>query len=137
MAGLRSRTTARFMGNVATVFFGIVIALQLLLALGMLPITMAWGGQQSVLTPGLRVASVAAVAILAGMAYVIRRRAGLIGTGEQPSVFIKVLAWIVTAYVGLNLLGNLTSPSAGERLLFGSITAVLLPACGLVSMSDI
>jgi hypothetical protein len=122
------------MGNLATVLFGLIMVLQILLALGVLPITMAWGGRQSVLTPGLRLASLAAVVVLASMAYVIRRRAGLAGSGSPP-IWIKVLAWIVTAYMALNLLGNLTSPSLAEKLVFGPITLLLLIACALVSIS--
>ena len=73
--------------NVATVLFVVTIILQLLLAAGILPITMAWGGRQSVLTTTLRIASLAAVAILVFFAYVIRRRAGLVGaeTNRQRS----------------------------------------------------
>jgi hypothetical protein len=122
------------MGNLATVLFGLVIVLQLLLAVGVLPITMAWGGQQSVLTTGLRVASLAAVVVLASFAYVIRRRAGLLGEGP-PSTLIKVLSWVCTAFLVLNTLGNLTSPSLAEKLVFGSMTIVLVVACAVVSLS--
>jgi hypothetical protein len=122
------------MGNLATVLFAIVIVLQLLLAAGILPITMAWGGRQSELTPGLRLASLGAVVILAGFAYVIRRRAGLLGEGP-PSTLVKVLSWVVTAFLVLNTLGNLASPSLAETLVFGSITIVLVVACAIVSLS--
>jgi hypothetical protein len=127
------------MGNIATVLFAVVIVLQILLAVGVLPITMAWGGRQSVLTPGLRLASLVAVVVLAAFAYVIRRRAGLLGkrppSDGRPSVLIKVLSWIVTAYMALNLLGNLTSPSLAETLVFGPITLLLVVSCALVSLS--
>jgi hypothetical protein len=128
------------MGNLATVLFAVVIVLQLLLAAGILPITMAWGGGQSELTPGLRLASLGAVVILAGFAYVIRRRAGLLREGSpaagQPSALIKVLSWVVvTAFLVLNTLGNLASPSMAETLVFGAITIVLVVACAIVSLS--
>ena len=73
------RSAATIAANIATLLFGIVIILQLLLALGILPVTTFWGGTQSELTLGLRLAGVAAAIILALFAYVIRRRAGLIG----------------------------------------------------------
>jgi hypothetical protein len=129
------------MGNIATVLFGLVIILQILLVVGVLPVTMYWGGRQSVLTPGLRWASLGAVVILAAFAYVIRRRAGLLGQGPpsdvRPSALIKVLAWIVTAYMAFNLLGNLTSPSLAETLVFGPITFLLVISCALVSLSKL
>ena len=134
MSGLRSPSTARLMGNIATVLFVVVIVLQILLAAGILPITMAWGGRQSALTPGLRLAGLGAVVVLAAFVYVIRRRAGLLGA-SPPSTLIKVLAWIVTAYMCFNLLGNLTSPSLAETLVFGPITLLLVISCALVSLS--
>jgi len=134
MSALASRSTARFMGNLATVLFALVVLVQILLAVGILPITMAWGGRQAVLTPGLRFASLGAVVVLASFAYVIRRRAGLLGEG-QPSTLIKVLSWVVAAYMVFNLLGNLTSPSLAEKLVFGPITLLLVVSCAVVSLS--
>lgn len=129
-----NRTAARAAGNLATVLFAAIIILQLLLAMGILPITMAWGGRQSALTPGLRVASLVAVAILAFFAYVIRRRAGLIGK-TPPSRMIKILSWIITAFMVLNTLGNSTSQSSGEKILFTPITFLLIVCCFVVSIS--
>jgi hypothetical protein len=102
--------------------------------MGILPITMAWGGRQSALTPGLRAASLVAVAILAFFAYVIRRRASLIGK-TPPSRMIKILSWIITAFMVLNTLGNLTSQSSGEKILFTPITFLLIVCCFVVSIS--
>ena len=95
---------------------------------------MAWGGQQSTLTSGLRIASLAAVAILALFAYVIRRRAGLF-SNAAPSRMIKVLSWVITAFLFLNTLGNLVSQSPGERILFGTISLLLAVSCFVVSFS--
>ena len=120
--------------NIATVLFAVVIILQLLLAAGILPISMAWGGRQSQLTASLRIASVIAAVLLAAFIYVIRYRAGLIGNDPIP-VMIKVVSWIITAFMGFNTLGNLTSLSPKEKLLFGPVTFILTFACLLVSAS--
>lgn len=110
--------------QIATLAFAVAILLQLLLAIGLVPITMAWGGSQPTLTLALRIASVAAAVILALFAYVIRRRAGLMGVGPVPRS-IKVAAWVVAIFLALNALGNFASPSVGERLLFGPLALVL------------
>ena len=120
--------------NIATGVFGIVIIYQLLIALGVIPITMAWGGRQNELTPGLRIASIAAMAILALFAFLIRWRAGLVGSREVTLV-VKILAWVVTAYMAFNTLGNLTSQSLGEKILLTPLTLILLVTCLLVSAS--
>jgi hypothetical protein len=130
-----SQSTARITGNIATLSFLAVIVLQLLLALGILPVTMAWGGSQTVLTPSLRLAHVLAALLIAGFAYVIRRRAGLLATA-RPSRLIKILAWVITGFMLLNMLGNFASSSTAEKLVFGSLTLVLVIACLLVSASN-
>ena len=129
-----STSTARLAGNIATLVFVVVIVLQLLLALGILPVTMAWGGSQTVLTPWLRVAHVFAAILLAYFGYVIRRRAGLLAQARR-SRLIKILAWLITAFMFLNTLGNFASSSTAEKLVFGSLTLVLAIACLLVSAS--
>jgi uncharacterized protein (DUF486 family) len=122
-------------GGIATVLFGVVMVLQLFIAVGIIPITMAWGGRQERLTVPLRIASLAAVGILGFFAYVIRYRAGLMGT--PIPAWIRIMAWIVTAYLALNSLGNIASKSKGERLLFGPITIILTVVCLLVAISSV
>ena len=128
------RAFIRISANIATFLFGIVILIQLLLAAGVLPITMAWGGRQDVLTPGLRVASIISAVILGVFAYIIRRRAGLIG-GKDIPILVKGLAWVVTIYMAFNTFTNLTSQSTIEKIVFAPITAILMIVCFIVSAS--
>jgi hypothetical protein len=133
---LLTPSAARIAGNVATVAFAVVILLQLLLAAGVLPISMAWGGTQAVLTVPFRVASVVAAAVLGLCAYVIRRRAGLVGEGP-PSRATRVFSWVITVYMGLNTVGNLASSSKWETIVFAPLTLVLLLSCLIVSLSKL
>jgi hypothetical protein len=105
-----------------------------LIIAGVVPVSNAWGGTQSDLTPGLRIASLVAIVVLAGFAYIIRRRAGL--TASDGSVlWVKILSWVVTAYMLFNLLGNLTAPGFLEKFIMGPITLLLSIASFLVSIS--
>jgi hypothetical protein len=131
---LLSPDAARIAAQIATVVFAVVSVCQLLLAAGVLPITMAWGGTQSKLTLGLRLASVAAAGILVLFMLVVRRRAGLSGQGA-PSLAIKILSWVITAYMAFNVLGNLASQSRAETLLFGPLSLALALSCLVVSAS--
>jgi len=90
MSIISNNSVIRVSANIATIMFAVVIILQLLLAAGILPVSMAWGGRQDVLTPNLRVASIVSAVILGLFAYIIRRRAGLLGP-EEISIIIKVL----------------------------------------------
>jgi hypothetical protein len=134
MENLLSPAIARIAATIATVAFAATMLLQVLIALGVLPITMAWGGTQSVLTPALRVAGLAAVLVLVFFAYVILRRAGLIGLPPAP-LWIRLLAWLITAFLALNTLGNFASRSPSERMVAGPISLVLTLACLVVSLS--
>ena len=134
MPALSNGSVVHIAANVATVLFVVTIILQLLLAAGILPISMAWGGQQSVLTTTLRLASLAAAAILGFFAYVVRRRAGLVGYETIPTT-IKILSWFITAFLALNTVGNLASQSIGEKILFAPISFLSALACFVVSIS--
>ena len=134
MRNLISQSVAKIAGNLATVLFVLAIVLQLLLAAGILPVSMAWGGQQEVLTIGLRISSVVAAAVLGIFTYIIRRRAGLLKR-LPPSNATKVLSWVITGYLFFNTIGNFASVSQAERLLFGPISLFLAISCMLVSVS--
>jgi hypothetical protein len=121
--------------NVATLLFVVVIVLQILLAAGILPVSMAWGGRRSELTASLRISSIIAAILLGTFIYVIRFRAGLVGSGPIP-VVIMVASWIITAFMAFNTLGNLASLSTREKVVFGPITALLTLACLLISASN-
>ena len=126
--------TPRIAGNAATVLYALTIILQILLASGILPITLAWGGREPVLTTNLRIASLASAALLFFFIYIVRRRAGLVS--DAPiTLLVKVLSWLITAFSALNFLGILASLSSGEKILFGPISFLLLVACILVSLS--
>lgn len=134
MSAHRPHPRVRMAAHAATVLFLLSAALQAALATGLLPITMAWGGRQATLTPGLRGASIVAAALLLAFADVIRRRAGL--TGKRPFARdTRVLAYLVTGFMVLNVLGNVASVSPAERLLFGPISLLLAVACAIVATS--
>jgi hypothetical protein len=127
-------SVTRTSGNIATILFIVVIFFQLLIATGLLPITMAWGGRQTELTIRFRIAGIVSAVILGLFVYIIRRRAGLLETKRITAV-IKVFAWIVTAFMALNTFGNLTSQSTAEKMIFTPITAMLAVVCFVVSIS--
>ncbi|MCA9982603.1 MAG: hypothetical protein KDD89_17330, partial [Anaerolineales bacterium] len=64
MTFLSDSNVPKLAANMGTILFAFFILFQLLLAVGVVPVSMAWGGRQTELTPALRVASIAAVFIL-------------------------------------------------------------------------
>ena len=122
--------------NIATALFAVFIGVQLLAAAGIFPVSMLWGGRQPELTPSLRVTSVVAAVILGAFIYIIRYRAGFVGSVPQP-IIIRVSAWMVTAYMILNTFGNFASVSNVERFLFGPMTIVMAISSLIVAASKL
>lgn len=135
MTLLSNATFIQTVANIATLLFVVVIVLQILLALGILPISMAWGGRQAQLTPSLRIASLVAVVLLGAFIYVIRYRAGLLGVTSIP-LSIKIFSWIITAFMAFNTLGNIASSSKMEKIIFAPVTVLLTLACLIISASN-
>ncbi len=121
--------------NMATALFAFFIGVQLLAAAHIFPVSMLWGGRQTELTLALRLTSIVAAVVLGVFIYIIRYRAGLVGSVPSPLV-IRVAAWVVTGYMVLNTLGNFASVSAVERFLFGPMTIVMAAACLIVAASQ-
>ena len=136
MTYLTKPNFVRNAANIASVLFFIFVVVQLLVAAGIIPISMLWGGRHPELTPSLRVTSVVAAVILGAFIYIIRYRAGLVGRLPQPTI-IRVAAWVVTGYMVVNTLGNFASVSTVERFVFGPMTIILAITSFIVAASRI
>ena len=125
MAGSSKLSLISTLGYISVGLFSIVMILQLLLAAGILPVSMAWGGRSTVLTPVMRLSSLIAIIILCYFTYMIARRSGILGT-TPPSKLIKIVSWLVTVYLVFNTMMNFLSSSTAERWIFGPITFALV-----------
>lgn len=72
--------------------------------------------------------------MLAAFIYIIRYRAGLVGSVPSPTV-VHIPSWVVTGFMILNTLGNFASVSPVERYLFGPMTIVMAAAYLIVAAS--
>jgi hypothetical protein len=110
---------------------------QVLLALGAPWGSAAYGGAAAgpdgVLPPGLRVASAVAALILGVAAWLILARADLVLRGPLSPRLLRWGARVITAFMVLNTLSNLSSSSPVERWVLGGTTVVLMFLCGYVA----
>jgi hypothetical protein len=97
---------------------------QLALAAGAPFGRLAWGGAHVRLPTTLRLGSLAALAIYAGLAVIILERAGLIRILPDPSVS-EIGAWIVVGYLALGVAMNAISRSTPERLTMTPLALLL------------
>jgi hypothetical protein len=81
------RTAAQLASYVAVAFFLAMAIVQILIAIGLLPVTIVWGSSQTHHTVQNSLASVVACVILLGMAHVIYRRAQ-----PLPSTSTKIMS---------------------------------------------
>lgn len=145
--------------RIAMVLFGGMASVQILVAVGILPVTILWGGSQHELTRGLRVSSLVASILLLSFAAVIYKRSGANGitirssspssltggghaegycyhgTTQSPSPAIRKWTWVIFAYMCLNTVGNILSENIYERTIMTSVTVVLAICCFIVASS--
>jgi hypothetical protein len=139
--------------RIAMVLFGGMAAVQILVAVGVVPVTILWGWSQKELTGGLRLSSLIGATInclFAAVVYTrssshgvtIRSTAGhghheeYHGPARGPSPAIRKWTWVIFAYMCLNTVGNMLSQNIHERtILMTSVTIVLAVCCFIVASS--
>ena len=118
----------------AVALIGAVILFQIGLIFGMPWGAGAWGGRNPGRLPArLRIASVAAVLILAFLAWLIAARAGLVSVSPVPQSWVGPATWVATGYFGLGAIVNLISRSPVERL-WSPVSLATAICCGIVAL---
>jgi hypothetical protein len=110
-----------------------VVAFQIALAAGAPWGAYAMGGAvPGQLPPALRIAALVQAALIVGMAAIVMARAGLVLAGW--SRISRWLVWVVVAVLGMSLVLNLITSSAGERALWAPVLLVLLASSAMVAV---
>ena len=135
MSGSSKLSSINILGYISVGLFSIVMILQLMLAAGILPISMAWGGRHTELTLTLQFSSLIAIILLCYFAYMIARRSGIMGT-TSPSKLINILSWFVTAYLVFNTVVNFLSSSQAEKWVFGPLTLALVVITLIINLME-
>ena len=138
------RAIEKISATTALIIFAYFILIQLLVFVGIVPVSILWGGSHDELTGQLRLASLFGALVLAGFAHIIYKRAEHVLQSESegevrssPSKSNRILSWVVTAYLALNAVGNFASKTAYERYVSGSLALVLTVACAIMSSSNV
>lgn len=118
---MRPDTSSRVFGVAAL----LVVAFQLALVLGAPWGGLTWGGRfPGVLPPAMRALAGVSVLLLLGFLWVVRARAGLLGSRAQRRS--RAAIWGVVAYSALGLLANAVTPSVWERRLWLPVVVMML-----------
>ena len=117
---------------IALTLLGALSVLQILAAAGLPVGKLMWGGTHRVLPTKLRIGSVVAVILYCGFAVLLLSRAGVLGGGD--TLTIKILSWILFAYLVLSVLANAASKSQAERWTMAPVSAVLAAATLVIAL---
>ncbi|WP_210479934.1 hypothetical protein [Naasia sp. SYSU D00948] len=128
------------MPAVAAVLFCVILAalavFQIALIAGAPLGHLAWGGQDRVLPRQKRIGSVVSIVLYAAFALLALERVGLLDL--LPSAVdpvVRVLMWIVFAYLVLGIPLNLISRSKPERYVMTPVATVLAVLALLVALA--
>lgn len=113
---------------------GMLAAFQLLLIIGLPLGRFAWGGQNPVLPPRLRVGSAVSVLVYAVFAVVALDRAALVSIIPVPFIAVAAM-WVIAAYLLLSVLPNLASKSKHEKRVMVPVSLVLAGLAFLIAVS--
>lgn len=141
--GSRRKLVASLPGRIAATLFLIMAIIQISVAIGIVPISILWGGRFDELTPALSAAGVFAAGLLCLFAASVYQRSRHYAPNDgsqhddleaqRHPMVLRVFCWTITAYMVLNTVGNLMSYNTFERYAFGSLTTVLAICSGFVS----
>jgi hypothetical protein len=128
------RSAARAASGIAAAIMAALALFEMGLAAGFPWGTAAWGGGQSVLSPGMRVASAgAAVVWIAGLLAVLRKGEFRVWS-LLPDRWIGAVVWIFAAYSAFMVLANAASSSGTERAVMTPTSVVLAVTCALTAL---
>ena len=115
---------ARTAAVAASVGFLAIATFQAALALGAPLGRAAWGGMQTDLPVGLRIASGVAIFVWILAAAIILGRVG-IEVVPMPNGLHRVGSWVLLVILAIGVVMNLASQSPWERFLWGPVGAIL------------
>ena len=115
------------------VVLGCLAVFQLLLAGGAPLGRYAWGGQNEVLPPRLRIGSAVAVVFYGVFALLMLQAAGAVTV--LPRAAADVAVWVLTGYFALGIAMNAASRSRPERLVMTPVVAVLTALCLVLALN--
>lgn len=127
-------TSIHILALISAATFLIGAIFQMLLLLGFPLADYSWGGKyKGALPPRMRLASAVAALLLLFMAFVVLLQAHVVSL-TVTSLPTHVVVWIITAFMGLNTLGNLASKNKKEKILMTPLTGIAFVCCLLVSI---
>lgn len=116
--------SAKLAGNMLLFSLGLLFLFHVLVLLNVIPADIVWGGQIKGVPENLIILESVALLVTALFMFIVAAKIGYVQAGKWSGV-ISVGAWLIFAYLLLNILGNLASGISFEKLIFVPITIIL------------
>ncbi|ADC52136.1 hypothetical protein BpOF4_20704 (plasmid) [Alkalihalophilus pseudofirmus OF4] len=118
---------------VVAIFCVFVAVFQVLLSLGYPLGEFAMGGYYKILPKKLRIVSALNALILLFMGFIFLQHTNVLnGFGFLST---NILVWVITIFLGLNTIANLTSRSKKERLIMTPLSGFIFILCLIITLS--
>ncbi len=121
---MRTFLSARTAADVLLAALGLLALFHVLVLAGIMPAGIVWGGRAA--DPSVSVLAVEGfslgVTVLFGL--VVAAKAGRLRL-PNLTITVRMGVWVVFAYFALNTLGNLTSSSSVEKVVFSAVSGLL------------
>ncbi|MBU1637916.1 hypothetical protein KKC97_09650 [bacterium] len=110
--------------SIILLILGGMCIFHVLVMVGALPAEMVWGGRAANSRLDLLLMEASALIVTLLFMLVIAMKAGYILSGRLTRT-VTVAVWVIAVYFALNIIGNLTSASMTEQLVFIPVAAAL------------
>jgi hypothetical protein len=115
---------ARLAANGLLLGLGGLAVFHVLLLLGVLPASIAWGGRADDSSQSFLVLELVGLTVIAFFAIIVAAKIGYLKVGRFRQI-VRAGSWVVFGYFTLNILANLASMSGLERAIFTPVSVVL------------
>lgn len=119
---MKKLISAKLAGNILLFSLGLLLIFHLLVLLKIVPANMMWGGQAN--AGNIVMLEIVALAVTIFFGFIIAAKTGYFQVGKFMGA-VKILVWIIFAFLLLNMLGNLASGVSAENFIFAPITLIL------------
>ena len=110
--------------NTLLITLGLLMVFHILVIVGFLPPDIVWGGNVGDSPENLLTMELISIFVTLLFMLVIAAKAGYILKGELSKI-VNVGVWVIAIYFALNIMGNLSSSSTIEKLIFTPIAIIL------------
>lgn len=111
-------------GNILLVLFTLLAVFHVLVINRIVPSNIVWGGRFIESTSDLFLYEVIALLVLILFILITAAKVGYIKIFKSQKA-MNICVWIIFAYLLLNIVGNLASPSTLERVIFMPLSMVM------------